>query len=227
MAPSIFYVALFPLALAQTTVLTALYTGFETQTMGASLISADSTKTTLSIGCPGEISDCGAFPHQTMVFEGSTSYSADASDPNTDFTFTQECVLGPKSVVCEESAGGSEANFPGRSTTTYDASEMGAIVFTITGGDISQLSAQTTGSGSASAATPTGAAQTGSKSESMASVTKNQGTASASASASASMSASGSAAAAPTATGAAAARIVALGGGLIGAVVGLLGGQLL
>jgi hypothetical protein len=218
MAPTILYAALLPLALAQTSVLTIRYAGVdETQSVNASLIGVESSKTTLSLGCTDEENPaCGPL-RQTMILAES-SYNLDMSDVSTDFTVTMDCVFSPQSAVCAESAGGSEANFPGSSTMTYDASEMGDFIMTVTG-DVSKLAAQTTASGSASAATSTGAAQTGSKSESMATVTQTSGTAS--------KSVSGSASAAPSQTGAAAARVATLGGGLFAAVAGLMGGLFL
>jgi hypothetical protein len=228
MAPTILYAALLPLALAQSSVLTLRYAGFgEAQSMNASLIGVESSKTTLSLGCSDPDNEECAPLRQTMVLAES-SYSLDGSDANTDFTYTANCVFSPQSAVCVESAGGSEANFPGESTTTYGSDETASLILTVAG-DVAKLSAQATESGSASMATSTGAAQTGSKSESMASVTQISGTASPSASASKSVSgsASGSASAAPSQTAAAAARVVSLGGGLFAAVAGLMGGLFL
>jgi len=221
MAPTILYAALLPLALAQTSILTIRYAGYDQdQSMNASLVNVESSKTTLSIGCTDPDNEECSPLRQTMVLAES-SYSIDISDASTDFTVTMDCVFSPQSAVCEESAGGSEANFPGRSTTTYEASDMGNVIMTVTG-DVSKLSAQTTGSGSASAASSTGAAQTGSKSDTMASVTQISGTASPSPSASKSV--SGSASAAPSQAGAASARSVSLSGGLFAVVAGLMGG---
>ncbi|CAO2653748.1 Nn.00g031590.m01.CDS01 [Neocucurbitaria sp. VM-36] len=210
--------SLLGLSIAQTTSLTIPFIGFDAQTVAASIVSANSDGTTFQLACYGS-TDCGLFPAQTLV-SGPSTYNMDESDPNTDFTATQDCVIASTGAVCKETAGGSEANFPGSSTETYDATEIGSMLVMVTAG-AEKLSgsaqASATGSGS-SASAGNGASKT------TASATQATGSGAASGSPSASKSGS---APATTSTGAAAVNAIALGGGLVGAAAGLVGGLLL
>ncbi|KAH7371400.1 hypothetical protein BKA66DRAFT_572893 [Pyrenochaeta sp. MPI-SDFR-AT-0127] len=209
--------SLLGLATAQTTTLTLRFLGYDEQAIAASVVSANADATTFQLNCVQSASACGLFPKHTLV-TGPSTYNMDMSDPNTDFTATQDCLIAASSAVCKETAGGSEANFPGSSTETYEASQIGSLPVTVTAG-VEKLSgsAGVTATGSVSSAS---AATTGSgASRTTASVTQVSGTGSASGSPSASRSGS----APPTnSTGAAAANTVALGSGLVVAVAGLL-----
>lgn len=155
----------------------------------------------------------------------------DESDPSpgSDFTATQDCVVSPSAgrgggsgPVCKESAGGSEANFPGSSTTTYEVSDVASMLVVVTAG-AEKLTGGWGGNGVGVSAT--GSASVGSGvSKTTASATQATGSGAASGSSSASR--SGSAAAAAS-TGAAAANVVVMGGGLLGAAAGLFGGLVL
>lgn len=119
-----------------------------------------------------------------------------------------------KSAVCKESASGTEANFPGSSTETYDAESVVTVGLVVTAG-LEKLSfkvdASTTVEGRASATSTEAGGSAGSMSSARPPV-------------STSVSVTGSAAT-PAATGAAAAN--AVGGGLLSIVAGVLGGLLL
>lgn len=41
---------------------------------------------------------------------------------------TQDCSIASSTALCKESASGSEANFPGSSTETYDVSAMAVVI---------------------------------------------------------------------------------------------------
>ncbi|KAF1945205.1 hypothetical protein EJ02DRAFT_339139 [Clathrospora elynae] len=179
--------------------------------MNAAIISANPSATTISLACiPDE--DCGLFPAETLVV-GPSTYNIDMSDPNTDFTATMDCVIAA-SAVCKETAGGSEANFPGSSTTTYDAESVATYALTVTAG-AEKLSAKVTGS----LASVTSVASSGTASGTA------SGTVSGTVSGTRSVSQSGSAPSA-THTGAAAGNAI-MGGGFLGVAAGLLGGLLL
>lgn len=142
------------------------------------------------------------------------------SDPDTDFTATQDCDLASSTAVCRETAGGSEANFPGSSTTTYEGTEIGSVTITVTAG--ADKLAQS-GSASSAPASQT-SAQSVSRSASTASMTPAPG--SSNAAASASTSRTGSAAASASTAGAAVNALM-MGGGFVGAAAGVFGGLLL
>jgi hypothetical protein len=203
--------------LAQRTTLTVPFVGYDDASFAASVVSVNSAATTIALACPS--SECGLFPQHTLVF-GTSTYNVDMSDPNTDFTATQDCVIAASSAVCKETAGGSEANFPGSSTVTYEASEIESLIVTVTKG-AEKLSgnaeATATGTGSASASMGNPA------SVPTASATQDLNTDDASRSATAS--GTGSTGATPS-TGAAAGKVAVLGRGFALAAVGLLGGLL-
>ncbi|KAF1850751.1 uncharacterized protein K460DRAFT_21400 [Cucurbitaria berberidis CBS 394.84] len=222
MASRLVLLSLLGLSIAQTTTLTIPLFEGDAESLDASVVSVSPGATTLQLACPQAHLDCGLFPKHILVF-GPSTYNVDMSDPNTDFTATQDCVIAPSSAVCKETAGGSEANFPGSSTTTYEASSNGGLVVTVTAG-VEKLKggAQMTATGGGSS--PTASASTGSgASKTTASATQATGSSVASGSASASQSSSTPA----SASKAAAAANVALGGGLVGAAAGLLGSLLL
>lgn len=203
------------LALAQTTTLTIPAIGYDQVSFLASVVTANSAATTLSLACPkGE--ECGLFPNHTIVY-GPSTYNMDMSDPYSDFTATQDCVIAPSSAVCKETAGGSEANFPGSSTETYEATDIASMILTVTKGAeklTASAAATPVPSSMASATSGSGA------SRSTASVAQSTSSNSASQSASASGT---NPSVAVASTGAAAANAFALGGGAFGVAAGVLG----
>ncbi|KAJ4290478.1 hypothetical protein N0V90_010695 [Kalmusia sp. IMI 367209] len=113
---------LLSLALAQTTTIKVPFLGWEDTTLLASVISAKPAATVLSLACPTgtDADECGLFPQQILTY-GPSTYKMDMSAPGDGtFTMTQDCSIGASRVVCKESASGSEANFPGSSTETYE-----------------------------------------------------------------------------------------------------------
>lgn len=216
MASKIFLASLLGLATAQTTTLTIPFLGYDSQSIAASVVSANADATTFQLHCVESASACGLFPQQTLV-TGPSTYNMDMSDPNTDFTATQDCVIAASSAVCKETAGGSEANFPGSSTETYEASDIGSLPVTVTAG-VEKLTAgasvTATGSVGSSSAASTGSGA----SRTTAGITQVSGTGGASGTPSASRSGS---APATNSTGAAAANAVVLQGGLAVAAAGL------
>ena len=187
--------------------------------IAASVVSANSAATTLALFCvePG----CGLFPAQTLVY-GPKTFNMDMSDPTPgdDFTATQDCVVEASTAVCKESAAGSEANFPGSSTTTYDT--VGVYKVTVTAG--AEKLTQSGEAGASSSAASKTAAGSASSSAQTASVTPAPGLGSAAASASVSRTGS---VAAPASTGGAAINAMVFGGGFVGAAAGVFGGLLL
>lgn len=206
------------LTMAQTTTLTLPFLGYDDTPIVASIVGANSAATTLQLACPDgtDASDCGLFPYQTLTY-GPSTYKMDMSAPGDGFTMTQDCSIADSSAVCKESAGGSEANFPGSSTETYAGDEdmaLTSLPVTVTKGAeklTASAAATPTGSGSVAASTGSGASGT------QASATKK----------SASGSTSGSATPSAEATGAAAANAMTLRVGIVGAAAGLFGGLFL
>lgn len=196
-------------AAQQTTTITVQNVGGDSNSIAASVVTVSNGATTLDLHCIE--ADCGLFPKQTFVY-GPSTWNVDMSDPNTDFTATMDCDVAASTAVCRETAGGSEANFPGSSTTTYEGTELGSATITITAG--AEKLAQTGSSSSAAA----------SQTSSSASITPAPGSSSAAASASASRSGSASPS---TSTGGAAVNAMMMGGGFVGAAAGVFGGLLL
>jgi hypothetical protein len=135
--------------------------------------------------------------------------------PDSDFTATVDCVI-KGSAVCKEWATGTEANFPGSSTTTYEAESVGTFGLLVTAG-MDKLNAKAAATTEAASVSSEAAATRSKISSTMAMVTSVASSGSAAAS-SESASQTGSAAAA-SATGAAGRNVV---GGL-GLAAGLLG----
>jgi hypothetical protein len=181
----------------------------------ASVVAANPTATTLSLGCAPD-QDCGLFPAETLIYGPSTYniYMGDPS-PDSDFTATMDCVIA-KSAVCKESAAGTEANFPGSSTTTYEAESVGTFGVLVTAG-LERLNVKAAPTAAASVTSEAAASRSG-VSGTMATVTSSAASSGSSAKASVSMSQTGSAAAA-SATGAAGRNAV----GVLGVAVGVLG----
>jgi hypothetical protein len=186
--------------------------------MYASVVTANPTATTLALACAPSI-DCGLFPAQTLVF-GASTYNINMGDPESGFTATIDCVIA-KSAVCKETAGGAEANFPGSSTTTYDAESVGTFGLLITAG-VEKLShdAEPT-----STEAMTTSLATMYKSHKVSGFMEEISASTGVAVGSGSVSQTGSAAL-PDSTGAANAKGV-VGGGLLSVAAGLIGGLLL
>lgn len=179
--------------------------GGDSNSVAASVVTAASGATTLELHCVE--SPCGLFPAHTLVY-GPSTFNVDMSDPNTDFTATMDCDLASSTAVCRETAGGSEANFPGSSTTSYEGTEIGSATITITAG-ADKL------------------AQTGSALSAAASQTSTQSASSSAGTASFTPAPGSSSAAASTSTAGAAIHALAMGGGLVGAAAGVFGGLIL
>jgi hypothetical protein len=204
-------------AAQQTRTITIPTVGGDSNNVAASVVTAANGATTLELHCVE--SPCGLFPKQTLVY-GPSTYNVDMSDPNTDFTATMDCDLASSTAVCRETAGGSEANFPGSSTTSYEGTDVGSATITITAG-ADELAQATSASSAAASQT---SVQSASSSAGTASITPAPGSSSTAASANASK--SGSAAASASTAGAAINALV-MGGGLAGAAAGVFGGLLL
>jgi hypothetical protein len=135
-----------PLSLAQSSVVSLYLLDTDPQTLVASVITVVSSTTQYEVTCPDTATDCGYSPPITVLAAG-TIFGAQLTAPAEEFTFSQQCtVLTAGGAVCVESAAGSQANFPGSSTTTYDASELSQFPVTITAGldKLSAVSATTT-----------------------------------------------------------------------------------
>lgn len=150
-------------SLAQQSILSLPFYGYDTQTILASVISANPTATTLSLACPTQTGDsgsedaeCGLAPLQTLIY-GPSTYHMDLSVPGQDgATLTQDCV---STTICAVSAGGEGANSPGLETVTFSGDEIETMPVTITAG-LSKLqggaaAATTTSSASATASLTT------------------------------------------------------------------------
>lgn len=122
-------------ALAQQSVLTLPFYGYDKMPIVGSVIAADSSATTLQLACRAgtDGSDCGLFPMQTLTV-GPSTYNMYMGDGSA-FTGTQDCsTMGTTRAVCTESAAGAQANDPGMSTATYSGSDIGVIGVTVTAG---------------------------------------------------------------------------------------------
>jgi hypothetical protein len=222
MASKILFATLISTAAALTTTVQIPWIGVDSDVgsmlltdMQASVVAANPTATTLSLGCaPSQ--ECGLFPAETLIYGPSTYniYMGDPS-PDSDFTATVDCVIA-KSAVCKESAAGTEANFPGSSTTTYEAESVGTFGVVVTAG-LERLNVKAAPTAAASVTSEAAATGSGVTS-SMATVTSSAASSGSTAKASGSMSQTGSAVAA-SATGAAGRDAV----GILGVVAGVLG----
>lgn len=218
-------------AAAQSTTLSIPFYGLDNQSIDASIVAANPTATTMALACPPgtDSNDCGLFPDMTFVY-GPSTYHMDmgVGDANA-FTGTADCSRGENTALCTESAGGSEANFPGSSTTTYEGEDIYTLPVVVTSGAEKLGSAQATATGGASASgsasrSGSSSATSGDAASSItASVTRIVGSNSASASGVAS---TGAASATPS-TGAASGSSVVLHVGVVGAVASFFGAMLL
>ncbi|KAH6867964.1 hypothetical protein BKA58DRAFT_386062 [Alternaria rosae] len=197
-----------------------IFDGSVLPNMYGSIVTANPTATTLALACATP-SDCGLFPAETLVF-GPSTWNLNMGDPSpeSDFTATMDCVIA-KSAVCKETAGGTEANFPGSSTETYDAESVGTFELLITAGveKLSHDAEPTTTDAAISTATLH-------KSHPISGFVEEMSASTGVAASSGSVSQTGSAAVAD-ATGAANAKSVVGGGRLLSVAAGVIGGLLL
>lgn len=230
MASTLALAAFLGLATAQTTTLSVPFYGFDTQAIDASIVAANPSATTMQLACPGgtDQNDCGLFPYMTLVYGPSTYHLDMAVGDASAFTGTMDCSRGA-TVICTEFATGSEANFPGSSTTTYEGEDFATLPVAVTAGAEKLASAQAsaTGSsstrGSASGSSIRSATSGSAASTTTASITQIGGTNSASVSGVVHT----EAASATPSTGAASSNVIMQRGDLIGAVVGVVGGLFL
>ncbi|KAJ4333207.1 hypothetical protein N0V87_007762 [Didymella glomerata] len=223
MASTLIVASLLGFAAAQTSIVSIPFYILDNQSIEASVVSANPSATTMALNCPTgtDSNDCGLFPEMTLIY-GPSTYHIDMGLGDAGiYTGSEDCTMGA-TVTCAEFATGSEANFPGSSTTTYEGEDILTLPVTITSG-VEKLGAQASATDSASAsasASGSSAASGGSASTSMTSVTQIVGTNSASASGASRTSGAASASATPS-TGAAAANAVVSYGTLVGAAAGL------
>jgi hypothetical protein len=147
--------SLFPLTLAQSSVVSLYLIDTDPQDLVASVITVVSSTTQYEVTCPQSATECGYEPPITVMEAGST-FGASLTDSEEQFTFSQLCTLvSAGGAVCAESAAGEQANFPGSSTTTYNATELTQFAVTITAGleKLATVSATTTTSTKSSGTT--------------------------------------------------------------------------
>lgn len=224
MTSALILASLLGLAAAQTSVVSIPFYILDNQSIEASVVSANPSATTMVINCPNgtDGNDCGLFPEMTLIY-GPSTYHIDMGVGDAGiYTGSEDCTLGA-TVTCVEFNTGSEANFPGSSTTTYEGQDVLTLPVTITGG-VEKLGTQASATGSASAsisATGSSAASGSAVSASTASATQILGTNSAGASGASRT--SGAASASATASpGAAAPSVFGSYGAFFGAAAGLL-----
>lgn len=221
MASLITISTLLSLALAQTTTITLPFLAYEEFPIHASVVSAKPSQTIFALACPSgtDGSDCGFFPQQLLTY-GPSTYVMDMSEPGDDeFSMTQDCSIGVATATCKESASGSEANFPGSSTETYEGEEVTHLPVTITAG-ANKLAANAD-------ATPTPDASSSKGSSSAVATTGGSASATLATSTRAGASASNSSSVAPAENTGAADRSMVSKVGLVGAAAGLFAGLLL
>ncbi|OSS48902.1 hypothetical protein B5807_07134 [Epicoccum nigrum] len=225
MTSALVLASLLGFATAQTTTLSIPFYLADNQAIEASIVSANDAATTLALNCPSgtDASDCGLFPTMLLTYGPSTYHIDMGAGDDSVFTGYEDCQRGA-TVTCTEFATGSEANFPGTTTATYEGAEIITIPVTVTAGADKLGSAQATETASSSAS---GAASGSSASASMvsastASVTRVGGSNTASASG-----ATHTHLSTTPSTGASVAMSSALNPGLVGVAMGLIGGLFL
>ncbi|KAL2802752.1 hypothetical protein BJX63DRAFT_414019 [Aspergillus granulosus] len=158
MFKSLLIPALASVAYAESTVTSMFIFGADPQPLAASIVGNDQTATTYSINCPPgtDGNDCGMGPGMTLV--AGKDVTSWIFDDGPAFQYTAECTVKNSKATCTESAGGSEANFPGVSTTTTTVDLMPV---TITAGSITDADSESTtisSTATSAAAVPTSAA---------------------------------------------------------------------
>jgi hypothetical protein len=125
----------------------------------ASVISADATVTAYQLECPPD-HDCEILPSANLTISDSTIFEFTYTDGA--FTESDKCTVISKSAVCQESFGGSDANFPGSSVETIDPESVTVFPITVTGGLDKLASATSTSASSGAKSSSSGAKQTAS-----------------------------------------------------------------
>ncbi|KAL2823636.1 hypothetical protein BJY01DRAFT_230625 [Aspergillus pseudoustus] len=161
MIKSLLLPALASVAYAESTVTSMFIFGADPQPLAASIVGNDQTATTYSINCPPgtDGNDCGMGPGMTLV--AGKDVTSWIFDDGPAFQYTAECSIKNSKAVCTESAGGSEANFPGVSTTTTTVDYMPVTITagSITGADSESTTDSATSTSSATAGSTSSAAQ--------------------------------------------------------------------
>ncbi|KAL4803128.1 hypothetical protein BDV18DRAFT_145187 [Aspergillus unguis] len=137
LAKSVVIASLASLACAESTVTSMLIYFADNQALDASIVGNDATATTYSINCPPgtDGSDCGMGPGLYATIAGDTTTFA--MDDEDYFHMTIKCTNSGSNALCTESAGGPQANFPGKSTSTIPLDEQMPV--TITAGKVTSV----------------------------------------------------------------------------------------
>ncbi|OKL60338.1 hypothetical protein UA08_04013 [Talaromyces atroroseus] len=151
---------------AENVVTTLFLPGFDQQPLVASIVGGDSSATTYSIGCAdGTPSDeCGAGNGFTLI-EGPETASMEMVVGASSILFVDlACDLNTSvsQAVCTETDGGSEANFPGVTTSTFAPDDYASawLAVTVTAGSASGAPATTAASATAPTASATNSGTT-------------------------------------------------------------------
>ncbi|KAF1984102.1 hypothetical protein K402DRAFT_318695, partial [Aulographum hederae CBS 113979] len=131
--------------------------GADSQRLVASVMDVEATATTFYLTCPSEAdqNECGFRPGVDVTHIQGGSWRSNLTDTanGRDFFYSWSCsVTGTTSAVCAETAGGSEANFPGTSTETLAATDITFFPVVITAGleKLASATASPTSDGTAS-----------------------------------------------------------------------------
>jgi len=87
--------------------------------VGASVIAANPTATTYRVDCVATTTACEWAHEGGFVTKVAPNVWGGSIDSMPAFYYAWNCTLGVSEMVCAESAAGSDANFPGSSTETY------------------------------------------------------------------------------------------------------------
>ncbi|KAJ5820550.1 hypothetical protein N7474_006141 [Penicillium riverlandense] len=142
---SLFLLGAAGLAAAQSSVVSMFIIDTDPQPLVGSVIGESAEQTTYLVQCKsGTPSDeCGMGPGVTMIWGPSTAVWSMNESPA--FYGSVGCSMGgTTAAVCTESFGGSEANFPGKSTTSLGKDDITLLPVTITAGPSNGASAMTT-----------------------------------------------------------------------------------
>ncbi|KAH7017591.1 hypothetical protein EDB80DRAFT_291225 [Ilyonectria destructans] len=212
--------------IAQSTTVSVFLPMYDVQDLDASIVAADSAKTTFAVSCPkdADSNDCGMTEAQTIVYGPSTFYMSYAYSNSEYGSYTQEiaCQFEPKkdmatcAVSVEQDVDAS--TFASTSSTAMSGYLDLLVPVTVTAGANKLVDSET--------ASETGSETTAAAPASTTGSTTAAATDSASGSGSTSASGSDSAASTPTASDNAAGAMVTQNAVLAGAAV-LVGGVLL
>ncbi|KZM28631.1 uncharacterized protein EKO05_0006744 [Ascochyta rabiei] len=136
MPSTLVFASLLVHAAAQSTILYIPFYVLDTQSIDASIVAANPPATTMQLACPSgtDSNDCGLFPDMTLVYGPSTYHLDMGVGDGNAFTGTADCSRGANTALCTEFATGSEANFPGSSTTTYASEDILTLPETVASG---------------------------------------------------------------------------------------------